>query len=306
MKYAIFSDIHGNLEALDVVLALCGEENVDHYICLGDVVGYNANPKECLDIVRGLPNLTIVKGNHDEYASNGDNEMEGFNPHAKAAVLWTREQLTPAERAWLVRAPYRTSVPGCNMTLVHATLDSPEQWGYIFDVHHAVDNFSYQFTQLCFCGHSHVPVAFCKKPVVSGGARSVDEIPEWNILLDEEGTPVPEDFSRPEALQVEVLTGYKYLFNVGSIGQPRNRDPRASFAVFDNVERIAENLRMPISYVKMPFPEMMERAVAYIKAARNAAPPVPKELLEAQLSELGMKKSEIKKLKDSVSIGDTT
>ena len=165
MKYAIFSDIHGNLEALDVVLALCREENVDHYVCLGDVVGYNANPKECLDIVRGLPNLTIVKGNHDEYASNGDNEMEGFNPHAKAAVLWTRAQLTDDDLRYLSELPMRLTIKGANMTIVHATLDGPDAWGYIFDVHNAADNFSYQFTQLCFCGHSHVPLAFSKRPI---------------------------------------------------------------------------------------------------------------------------------------------
>ncbi len=244
-KYAILSDIHSNFEALSVVLEMCRELEVDHFVSLGDIVGYNADPVRCLNAVRDLDWVAMVRGNHDEYTASDDRAVEGFNQNARQAVLWTREQLTPAERAWLVRAPYRTSVPGCNMTLVHATLDSPEQWGYIFDVHHAVDNFSYQFTQLCFCGHSHVPVAFCKKPVVSGGARSVDEIPEWNILLDEEGTPVPEDFSRPEALQVEVLTGYKYLFNVGSIGQPRNRDPRASFAVFDNVERTVTRYRLP-------------------------------------------------------------
>ena len=178
MKYAIFSDIHGNLEALDVVLALCGEENVDHYICLGDVVGYNANPKECLDIVRGLPNLTIVKGNHDEYASNGDNEMEGFNPHAKAAVLWTRAQLTDDDLRYLSELPMRLTIKGANMTIVHATLDGPDAWGYIFDVHNAADNFSYQFTQLCFCGHSHVPLAFSKRPIAMG-ARPIEEIPLW-------------------------------------------------------------------------------------------------------------------------------
>ena len=128
MKYAIISDIHGNLEALTNVLAICEQEQVEHYVCLGDVVGYNANPKECLDIVRALPNLTIVKGNHDEYASNGDNVMEGFNPNAKAAVLWTRAQLSEEDLCWLSSLPMRLTIKGANMTIVHATLDGPDAW----------------------------------------------------------------------------------------------------------------------------------------------------------------------------------
>ncbi len=238
MKYAIFSDIHGNLEALDVVLALCGEENVDHYICLGDVVGYNANPKECLDIVRGLPNLTIVKGNHDEYASNGDNEMEGFNPHAKAAVLWTRAQLTDDDLRYLSELPMRLTIKGANMTIVHATLDGPDAWGYIFDVHNAADNFSYQFTQLCFCGHSHVPLAFSKRPIAMG-ARPIEEIPLW--ASENDGS----DFKSADMIQLPVEQSVKYLINVGSVGQPRNRDPRASFCIYDNEQKLLTRYRLP-------------------------------------------------------------
>ena len=238
MKYAIFSDIHGNLEALEVVLQLCRDEGVEQYICLGDVVGYNANPKECLDIVRELPNLTIVKGNHDEYASNGDNEMEGFNPHAKAAVLWTRAQLTDDDLRWLSELPMRLTIKGANMTIVHATLDGPDAWGYIFDVHNAADNFSYQFTQLCFCGHSHVPLAFSKRPIAMG-ARPIEEIPLW--ASDNDGS----DVKTADMIQLPVEQSVKYLINVGSVGQPRNRDPRASFAVFDTDKHIITRYRLP-------------------------------------------------------------
>ncbi len=244
MKYAILSDIHANWEALDVVLAKCRELDVDRYVSLGDIVGYNANPAECLRAVRDLDWAAMVRGNHDEYTASNDPVMEGFNQSARQAILWTREQLTPEERAWLVSPPYRTSVPSCNMTLVHATLDSPENWGYIFDTHHATDNFSYQFTQLCFCGHSHVPVGFHKKPVVSINDRSVEEIPQW-VHRIEDGRVIEDDFLEADELPVEIRTGYKYLFNVGSIGQPRNRDPRASFAVFDNVERTVTRYRLP-------------------------------------------------------------
>ncbi len=238
MKYAIISDIHGNLEALNVVLEVCRNEQVDQYVCLGDVVGYNANPKECLDIVRALPNLIIVKGNHDEYASNNDDTMEGFNPHAKAAVHWTRAQLTEDDIRWLSELPMRLTVKGANMTIVHATLDGPDAWGYIFDVHNAADNFTYQFTQLCFCGHSHVPVAFSKRPIAMG-ARPIEEIPVW--AADDEDS----DVNIPDMIQIPVEQGVKYLINVGSIGQPRNRDPRASFCIYDTDQKILTRCRIP-------------------------------------------------------------
>ncbi|MBQ9335779.1 MAG: metallophosphoesterase family protein [Lentisphaeria bacterium] len=229
MKYAVLSDIHANLEALSVVLAKCDEVGVDQYISLGDIVGYNANPKECLDLMRGRNLVCAVKGNHDEYAAGGDNAIEGFNPHARAAVIWTRSQLPPQDRAWLAGLPFRQTLKGTFITAVHATLDSPDSWGYIFDEHHAQDNFSYQFTPLCFIGHSHVPVGFCKKPITSFSDRMIETIQDW------ESRNVPEmKFGKAESVTIDLETGYKYLLNVGSVGQPRNRDPRASFAIYDS------------------------------------------------------------------------
>ena len=146
MKYAILSDIHANLEALETVLARCRELEVDSYLSLGDIVGYNANPHECLEIMRSLPVAAFVKGNHDEYASNGDTVMAGFNPHAKSAVLWTQSTLSEEEHAFLSGLPYKMQVRGTPFTAVHASLDSPSEWGYIFDIHQAMDNFSYQYT----------------------------------------------------------------------------------------------------------------------------------------------------------------
>ncbi len=242
-KYAILSDIHANGDALDVVLDMCRQLNIDHYVSLGDIVGYNAEPRKCLELVRDLNWVAMVRGNHDEYTANGKTELSGFNQHAKFAVNWTREQLDASERAWLGSTPFRTNIPNCNATIVHATLDTPENWGYIFDAHHATDNFSYQFTQLCFCGHSHVPVAFCKKPITAMNERTVEEIPEWNYREDE--GDYNYDFSIADQLPVELKAGYKYLFNIGSIGQPRNRDPRASFAVLDTDERIITRYRLP-------------------------------------------------------------
>ncbi len=242
MKYAILSDIHGNLEAFTTVLNKCRELNVDSYVCLGDVVGYNADPKACLDMVRGLKDIIVVKGNHDEYASNNDEKMEGFNPHARAAVLWTKDQLTTDDRAWLAELPMRLTIKGSNMTIVHATLDSPDTWGYIFDAHHAADNFSYQFTQLCFCGHSHVPIAFAKKPLSMRTDRAIEEVP-WAVQASSNGMEVnPEE---ADFITLKVESGVKYLINIGSIGQPRNRDPRASFAVYDTEARELYRYRLP-------------------------------------------------------------
>lgn len=134
-KYAILSDIHANGDALKVVLEKCRELEIENYVSLGDIVGYNAEPRECLSRVRDLNWVAMVRGNHDTYAAIEDPETSGFNPVAKFAVKWTRAQLTPDEQEWLVHMPYRSTIPGCNATIVHATLDSPENWGYIFDVH---------------------------------------------------------------------------------------------------------------------------------------------------------------------------
>ncbi len=247
MKYAVIGDIHANLQALTIVLDKCKAEGVESYICLGDVVGYNANPSECLQLIRALNVVGAVKGNHDEYVSNNDEQMVGFNPHAKAAVLWTKAQLNTEQRAWLAALPMKQTVRGANITIVHATLDSPESWGYIFDIYQAKDNFTYQFTQLCFCGHSHVPIAFKKLPFSSpAGDIPVEELLFWKAEKQPqavaEAQQPPSVTAAPAAAQgqgdqdpvIKLEKGCKYLINIGSVGQPRNRDPRASFAIYDS------------------------------------------------------------------------
>ncbi|MDD3703217.1 MAG: metallophosphoesterase family protein [Victivallaceae bacterium] len=243
-KIAILSDIHSNYEALTAVLAKCDEFGVDKYVSVGDIVGYNADPSICLEMVRSLDLICAVKGNHDEYASSNDDLMEGFNPHAKRAVLWTKTQLTSEQRNWLANMPLRATVPGTNITIVHATLDSPDNWGYVFDLHHAADNFAYQFTQICFCGHSHVPVAFYKKPISTMSERPIEEILAWTHQSDEGVSP--KDTLVSDVLSVRLETGYKYLFNIGSVGQPRNHDPRASFAIIDTDTK--EVFRQRVAY----------------------------------------------------------
>ena len=236
-RYAILSDIHSNLEALNVVLDQCRALGITDYILLGDVVGYNANPRECIDLVRSLNLVARIRGNHDDYAVAGNIEESGFNSNAKKAVAWTRDQITEEDRRWLDSAEYEKKYP-FNCTLVHATLDTPANWGYILDAFHAEDNFSYQKTNICFCGHSHVPVAFVKKQLTAPGQRAIEKINLWS------GTD-EDDYNAADVLTVDYRKNNKYLFNVGSIGQPRNGDPRASFAVLDTDAMQVSRYRLP-------------------------------------------------------------
>jgi len=212
MKYAVIADIHANLEALRVVLEDAKKQNCTHYVCLGDVVGYNANPKECLDIIRdtGMP---CVKGNHDEYCSSETN-LEGFNPHAAEAIQWTRQQLTEEDRQWLKELKYIRLV--ASFQIVHATLDGPQRWGYVFDRLAAAASFTYQNTAVCFFGHTHVPVAFIRDSVVRGGTYS----------------------------KFKIEPGRKYFVNVGSVGQPRDGNPKAAYALYDMDEGSVELRRL--------------------------------------------------------------
>ena len=240
-KIAILSDIHANADALVEVLAACQEIGVDKYASLGDIVGYNAEPQRCLQMVSALNPIAMVRGNHDDYTALDDEAMEGFNANARKAILWTRAQLTDEERRWVGAPQLKTKLPNMPITLVHATLDSPDTWGYVFDVYHASDNFSYQLTQICFCGHSHVPVAFCKRPFASGPLRGVEEVADW-VMVD---NALPTDFNDIDIFKIKIEPGCKYLFNIGSIGQPRNHDPRASFAVYDDLENTVTRIALP-------------------------------------------------------------
>jgi predicted phosphodiesterase len=212
MKYAIIADIHANLEALEVVLEDIKAQECTHVACLGDVVGYGADPKECLDIVRGM-NVPCVKGNHDEMCSV-DSNKEGFNPHAAEAILWTRRQLNEEDRKWLRELPYIRVVD--SFTLVHATLDAPQRWGYVFDNLAAAASFTYQNTNVCFFGHTHVQVAFFRDSKVRGGTYSKFK-----------GEP-----------------GLKCIVNVGSVGQPRDGCPKAKYVVYDLDEGTIELRRL--------------------------------------------------------------
>jgi len=212
MKFAIIADIHANLEAFGVVLEDIKEQKCTHIACLGDVVGYNADPKKCLDMVRDM-NIPVVKGNHDEYCST-DEPLDGFNPAAAEAVNWTRRQLRAEDRQWLRELKYVRMVT--SFTIVHSTLDGPQRWGYVFDKLAAAASFTYQNTAVCFFGHTHVPVAFIRDTVVRGGTYS----------------------------KFKVEPGKKYFVNVGAVGQPRDNNPKAAYVVYDMDEATIELRRL--------------------------------------------------------------
>jgi predicted phosphodiesterase len=213
MKYAIIADIHANLEAFQVVLNDIEKQKCTHIACLGDIVGYNANPKECLDTIRSM-NIPCVKGNHDEYCSS-DDALEGFNPHAAEAVNWTRKQLTVDDKKWLSELKYLRLVT--SFTIVHATLDGPQRWGYVFEKLAAAASFTYQNTPVCFFGHTHVPVAFIRHDnQVRGGTYS----------------------------KFRVEPGRKYFVNVGAVGQPRDGNPKSAYVVYDMDEGSIELRRL--------------------------------------------------------------
>jgi len=212
MRYAVLADIHSNLEALEVILQDSKEQKCTHYCCVGDVVGYGANPKECLDIIRDM-GMPCVKGNHDEYCSS-EEELEGFNPHAAEAVNWTRKHLTKEDRQWLRDLKYIRLV--ASFSMVHATLDGPQRWGYVFDKLAAAASFTYQNTSVCFFGHTHVPVAFVRDSVVRGGTYS----------------------------KFRVEPGKKYFVNVGAVGQPRDGNPKSAYVVYDLDEGTIELRRL--------------------------------------------------------------
>ena len=203
MKYALLSDIHGNLEALRSVLTEIRRYKVETYICLGDIVGYGANPNECLELVQSL-NPVAVLGNHDA-AVCGLTGLDNFTPLACKAIIWTMQELKSAGRDYLATLPLVRTLG--DITIFHSNLASPSDWRYIKKPRETYSSFEKLPGRLGFFGHSHRPAIFQKNE------QWVDYVIETELFL-----------SREE----------QYLVNVGSVGQPRDRDPRASFAVFDS------------------------------------------------------------------------
>ncbi len=213
MKFAIFGDIHANLEALDAVLADASRQGATGFACLGDVVNFNADPAECVRRLRTL-GCPVVKGNHDDEAS-AKTKITGINPRAQAVLEWTRRALADEDKAWLEALPLVSHVG--DFTIVHSTLDTPGSWCYVMNGFDAMANFSYQFTQLCFFGHTHTPEVF------KMGASVTVENPECTVIEP----------------------GFKYFINAGSVGQPRDGDWRSAYALYDQDHQTVSIRRVP-------------------------------------------------------------
>ena len=234
MIFAIIGDIHSNIEALDAVLKKCRELKAEKYVCLGDIVGYNANPVECIDKLRVLDSVNIIKGNHDEYIGKNIS-VNGINRFARESVFWSRSVLNKDDKKWLTDLSLKFVNIKEGFSAIHATLDSPESWGYILDSHDSIDSFNYQMTQVCFFGHTHLPRIFIKENVEQGIGYEVTRALEWEQFPPDDGE-----------ITFKLEKGKKYLINVGSIGQPRDGDIRASFVIYDSKQKLVK--RYAVSY----------------------------------------------------------
>ncbi len=194
MRIAILSDIHANLEALQKALEIAKQKHVESIVCLGDTVGYGASPNEALDLMRKNTDH-ILLGNHDQAALDLG-LAEGFNPYARAAAEWTARALTEESKDLLNQLPMEFTLD--DILFVHSSPFEPHEWHYILSPADAQMNFDFFTEAICFVGHSHVPGIFC------------EDI--WTRKVER---------------------GKRFIVNVGSVGQPRDNDPRLCFGILD-------------------------------------------------------------------------
>lgn len=214
MRYAIISDIHANIEALSAVLDQIDAMGVDEIVCLGDVVGYNASPDECVDLIRERKVPTLC-GNHDAVAC-GLEDPWGFNPVALSAALWTRENIRPENIAWLRSLP--DSLDFDAFLAVHGSPSSRDTYLFTWeDISRFMPIIEGQDKRLCFFGHTHSPGIFS-----SDGVYAVDE--DGTFVLGEKK---------------------RFFINPGSVGQPRDGDSRAAFGIFDTAKGEYRQVRVP-------------------------------------------------------------
>jgi len=233
MRFAFISDIHANLEALEAVLNDIKGQNIDEVICLGDIVGYGANPNECIELVKSHCPETLL-GNHDA-AAVGLLSTQHFNIHAKIAIEWTEQNLKKENRSYLSALPLKTTKD--SITLVHATPYEPNMWYYITSLEEAAFNFQFFDTQICLVGHTHIPIII--------------------ILDNDKELYVHQD----NYVNMEKLEGARFLINVGSVGQPRDRNPKSCYGILDTdkkeffYRRISYNIdkaQSKMKKIKMP------------------------------------------------------
>lgn len=207
MLYALISDIHGNLEALTAVMKKIGEFAPDRLICLGDVIGYGANPEECAQIIREEADICLM-GNH-EAAVIGNLDISYFTPYARDAALWTREHISEETKRWAAELPLTGQIDG--FSLVHGSLYQPEMFNYVQTIADAEFNFNSMETPILFLGHSHQPLAF------------------FNT----------EPMTYTLGPEIELDHSEKTIINIGSVGQPRDENPNSAFCIYDSTTNIA-------------------------------------------------------------------
>ena len=220
MRYGIFSDVHSNLQALEAVIAAYKNESIDKYLCIGDTVGYGANPRECIERVSQVAAL-LVAGNHD-WGCVDLFSVSNFNPLAAEAILWTKRQLDVNCRYFL--QSLRLVCQDNGFTLVHGTLDEPQEFNYLLDTDTADASFRLLNTNICFVGHTHIAGIFKK---------------------DRHGKIA---YLRLSNLTIE--EGNSYIVNVGSVGQPRDGISDAAFCVYDTAAKTIEIKRVPYDIEK--------------------------------------------------------
>ena len=218
-RIIVIYDIHSNLTALEAVLADAAA--VDEIWCLGDLVGYGPDPNECISLIREFPNLICMMGNHD-LAAIGGLGLETFNSDAHRSLLWQKDELSNNNLNFLKNLPSKAQIIG-EVTLVHGSPRDPI-WEYIMSLETAKENLSFFDTPWCFFGHTHYP-AFYK----------------W---LPDDEEPINET---PEPMVPQPLAG-RAILNPGSVGQPRDRDPRASYAIYDPQNKTWQLQRVEYDY----------------------------------------------------------
>jgi diadenosine tetraphosphatase ApaH/serine/threonine PP2A family protein phosphatase len=219
MRYLVLTDIHANLEALDACLQDANARGYDRTLVLGDIVGYGADPNAVVDRVSALKPAAIVRGNHDK-AACGLDQAEGFNVVARSAARWTLEALTASHRAWLAALP---TGPITVDDLVEICHGAPfDEDAYVFDEADAIRSLRTSSRPLCLFGHTHYAITFC----LTNGV--LDSIPGATEALS----------------RLAIRATSKYLLNPGSVGQPRDGDPRAGYAIVDVPARVVELVRV--------------------------------------------------------------
>ena len=257
-RFAVFSDVHGNLPALRACLKEMEFDNLPVRYCCGDLVGYGAHPNECTDLVLGAGTATVL-GNHDEMALAPE-RLAAFNVAAQQAIAWTARTLAPEQRARLATLPL-TRRAG-DFTFVHGSPYEPAQWHYVLTRRASQVSFRFFDGWICFIGHSHQPFVVEQPPSDSEDADPFDESGDSRDWDEGAASPRETWYSGPrlgrcKSGEVALDRSRRYLVNVGSVGQPRDADPRACYVTVDLAA-----MRLQFHRVEYPVAEAQRAIVA--------------------------------------------